>query len=78
MYKSHLVYGKGTHADAILDGVIVAQIWQVSASEETNGLSGILVCMKAPLSEDDSETYSLERGKPFYDLGEFIPTPLGE
>jgi len=79
MYKSHLQHALGSFAIAAIDGAIKAHVWDVKACEETQGMKGILVCVKAPTGEDESETYSFGRGPDggmiaFYDLGEFIPT----
>ena len=78
MYKSHLQRNLHGSVEATINGLVKAQIWDVSACAETNGMKGILVCMKAPSGEDASETYSQARDSSgrlvtFYDLGEFIP-----
>ena len=79
MYKSHLVHAIGSKATAIIDGEQKAVIFDVSPCEETNGMSGLLVCTRAPKGTGIGETFSYERGADdalimFYDLGEFIPS----
>ena len=81
MYKSHLHHAIGSKAVAIIDGEQKAVIFNVSSCDETNGMAGILVCVRAPKGEDMGETFSYERGQDdalimFYDLGEFIPSQV--
>jgi len=79
MYKSYLTTSRTPKAFAIIDGEQKAVIFQIAACEETNGMSGLLVCTRAPKGEDMGETFSYERDPEgglicFYDLGEFIPS----
>lgn len=83
MYKSELQaeHVLGSYAEVIIDGHKKAIIYEVKASGVTNGLPGLLVCVRAPKGEYLSETFSFERGADdafimYYDLGEFIP--MGE
>jgi len=79
MYKSQLTNSRTPKAFAIIDGKQTAVIFEVKACEETGGMTGILVCTRAPKGTDLGDTFSYERGEDdayilFYDLGEFIPT----
>ena len=79
MYKSRLQHAIGSHAFAEINGEQRAIIYDVKPCDETNGMAGILVCVRAPEDEDASETFSFERDSSgyiiaFYDLGEFIPS----
>lgn len=83
MYKSELQAERvlGSFAEAIINGRVKALIFEVIASDVTNGLPGLLVCPRAPIDEDMSETFSLSRDAngylvQFYNLEEFIP--MGE
>ena len=75
MYKSELQANGslGDAAIAFINGYHKAQIWEVKASELTNNIPGILVCVTSPQGEDESETYT-SSSMQFYDLGEFIPS----
>lgn len=78
MYKSHLQHAIGSYAFAEINGEQKAVIYDVNPCDETNGMAGLLVCVRAHQDEDEGETFSFERDSSgfmiaFYDLGEFIP-----